>query len=235
MAVLPRFSMRTFLVVLTIMVFVIAATAANHRLAGNAVYTLNWVLLGLSLAGAFLASGMQRRFWIGFAIFAWMHWNFGALPPQNPIVRGANSWNDPSLGMAGEWNRPLRLLTSDVVLFLEGFVGKKLSIGDEVQAQYNLGSYYPGVVDEIRDDEYLIRWTDGSSSPAQWTSLAQIQYATSSFRDAAFTALGSLWGLIGGMLAVAFFPLPAERAAPASRPETSTELSSPPQDESLPV
>jgi hypothetical protein len=205
-----QFSMRTFVIVLTLLGLGFACVVASNSLAANAIYTLNWILMCLSLVAAVVLRGEQRIFWIGFAVFAWCYWYMGAPAESNPSPRSvvatmsAGSWNVNDSDTSPPLN-PARLVSGIFIDFLEARVHRRWSIGDAVVAQYNNGGYYPGVVDDVQNGLYLIRWTDGSSSPAQWTIPAQIQPGTSIVRISANSLVCSLWGLIGGFLGSALF------------------------------
>jgi hypothetical protein len=186
----------------------VVCVVTTSPLAASAVYTLNWVLMCLSLVAAVLVRGQQRFFWLGFAVFAWCYWYTDARSDGDYTVRRAPIIGGPWYAAMPEPTpppHPARLLSSVFVDFLEARLHTRWSVGDAVRAQYSGGSYYPGVVDDVQNDRYLIRWTDGSSSPAQWTLPSQIQPGTSVVRVAATSLVSAVWGLIGGLLAIALF------------------------------
>ena len=69
-----RFSLTSFLVVVTLLALGLAAIASQSRLAASAVLTAYVVLNCVALAGAILPQAPNRAFWIGFAIFGWTYW-----------------------------------------------------------------------------------------------------------------------------------------------------------------
>ena len=216
-----QFSMRTFVIILTLLGLGFACVVAASPAASNVIYTLNWMLMCLSLVAAFALRGEQRLFWIGFAVFAWCYWYMGATTEINPArsaFAGSGSWNVTEADTAPPSN-PARLLSGMFIDFVENRVHRRWSIGDAVVAQYNNGGYYPGVVDDVQNGQYFIRWTDGSSSPPQWTLPSQIQPGTSIVRVSSNSLVCSLWGLLGGFLASALF---RAREAKAREDRTST-------------
>jgi hypothetical protein len=223
-----RFSLRTLVVIATLMIFGLAAAVANNLIAARMAYTVNWILLCLSLVAAFATVDERRRFWIGFAVFAWCYWLLMGDSSPNRVANwararsGVSSWGSTDTPPAsGE-----SLITDDIISFIEKHAHAGWSLGDAVMAQYSGGSYYPGVIDDINGGQYLIRWTDGSSSPAQWTLPAQIMPGTNSSRVAAHCLMCSLWGVLGGFLATTITrrrTLPVAVQPPAPAPEKSAE------------
>src|SRR5687767_8956766 len=69
-----RFSLGTFLVVVTLLALGLAALVSQSRFAASAALTAYVVLLCVSLAGAVMPHAANRAFWIGFAIFGWTYW-----------------------------------------------------------------------------------------------------------------------------------------------------------------
>jgi hypothetical protein len=216
-----QFSMRTFVIVIALLAVGFACVAASRPLASNAVYTLNWMLMCLSLVAAMVLRGPRQLFWLGFAVFAWCYWYTGAEPASDNLAQRVTmlnrGWYVSNIGTVQTVN-PARLLSGAFIDLLEARVHPHWSVGDAVTAQYSGGGYYPGLVDDVQNGRYLIRWTDGSSSPREWVLPGQIQPGTSVVRVAANSLVCSLWGLIGGLLASALFGVRKAKPNAEQRP-----------------
>ena len=105
-----RFSTRSVFVVTTLVACGLAAIVSQLRLAASAVYTINFGLLCISVAGAFLGRASVRAFWLGFAVFAWGYWFIAFENTTSRRVSGItvfySSWQNEMLPQP-------RLLTRD--------------------------------------------------------------------------------------------------------------------------
>lgn len=199
-----RFSIGSFLVVLTLLGCGLGAMASQSRLATSLAYTAFLGLLGVALAGAILG-GSNRAFRLGLAIFGWMYWfvefdgGGGQPPPAAMSIRILSGFvasqpaQQPRVG----------LLTSELMDLLESRMTINRSVGSKVMGQWRGGSYYSGTITEVKEDQYLIVWDDGSAP--QWTPASQIAPTSPNLRIAAHSTLGSLFALLGGVLVAVIF------------------------------
>ncbi len=215
-----RFSLGSFLVVLTLLGCGLAAMTSQSRLATSLAYTAFLGLLGVALAGAILG-GSNRAFWLGLAVFGWMYWfvefdTGGSQPPPAAMsIRILSGFvvNQPVQ------EPPVGLLTSELMDLLESRITINRLVGSKVMGQWRGGSYYSGTITEIKDGQYLIVWDDGSAP--QWTPPSQIAPTSPNLRIAAHSTLGSLFALLGGVLVAVIFG--EKRAAAQQTPPAAAQ------------
>jgi hypothetical protein len=225
-----RFSLGSFLIVVTLLALALAALVSQSRLAASAALTAYLVLLCLALAGALIPHTGNRAFWIGFAIFGWTYWFVefdtgvnAAGQPRTTMAMAVYTSFIPNQSAAPQH---MGLLTQDVIEYLETHLTPGREIGAKVMAQWRGGSYYSGTILEANEGQYLIKWDDGS--PQQWTPSNQILPHVPSMRVAAHAVMGGLFALIGGVVVALFFGSkrsaadPASTAAPANSPPSSS-------------
>jgi hypothetical protein len=209
-----RFSIRSFLIVVTLLAGGLAAIVSQSRLATSLAYTAFLVLLCVSLAGAILA-GNNRAFWLGLATFGWMYW-FVEFDASGGKPRPAASIAFLSSLVASQPSpppAPAGLLTSELMELLEARMTPSREVGSKVIAQWRGGTYYSGTISDAKDGQYLIVWDDGSAP--QWTPPSQIQPNSPNLRIAAHATLGGLFALVGGVLVgLLFGGRPAEPKPP---------------------
>jgi hypothetical protein len=196
-----RFSVTTFLVVVTMLAAGLAAFVSQSRLGASAAYTAFLALLCLATAGAILSRTERRAFWVGFAIFGWIYWCYEFRESPNSgggIASYYISWtSSPS-------PRPSStLLTTELLALIEERLSVNRKVGSQVMAQWRGGGYYAGEIIEVQRDNYLVRWLDGSTP--QWTAYNLIQPAAPQVRVTGHAIMGSLWALGGGTLATVLF------------------------------
>jgi hypothetical protein len=201
-----RFSLSSFLIVVTLFGCGLAAMVSQSRLATSVAFTAFLVLLCVALAGAILG-GPNRAFWLGLAIFGWTYW-FVEFDAGGSSVRPAptNFRILISQAMASQPSAPpasAGLLTSELMDLLEARITPNRSVGSKVIAQWRGGTYYSGTITEEKDGQYLIVWDDGSAP--QWTPPSQIQPSSPNLRIAAHATLGGLFALLGGVLVALLF------------------------------
>jgi hypothetical protein len=211
-----RFSIATFLTVVTLLALGLAAMASQSRLATSAVFTVFLVLLGVATAGAVLATGPRRAFWVGFAVFGWIYWFV-----EFDVGRGSNTGPQPIVTSISFLTRQLGprpqpatgtgILTGDLMAWLESAISANLRVGSKVTAQWRGGSYYTGTITQAAGGQYLIVWDDGS--PQQWTPPSQILPNSPNLRLAGHATFGGLFALLGGALVAVLF---AERKPEAT-------------------
>jgi hypothetical protein len=203
-----RFSIATFLTVVTLLALGLAAMASQSALATSLVFTAFLVLLGIATAGAFLSAPHRRAFWVGFAIFGWTYWfvefDTGAsrTAGAQPVV-SAISFRSGRLTTRAQPAAPVRLITGNLMDWLESVMTANLSVGSKVTAQWRGGSYYTGTITAAQSGQYLIVWDDGS--PQQWTPPNQILPNSPNLRLAAHATFGGLFALLGGVLVMLLF------------------------------
>jgi len=203
-----RFSIATFLTVVTLLALGLAAMASQSRLATSLAYTAFLVLLAVASAGALLAAPPKRAFWIGFAIFGWTYWfvEFDVTQARSsgpqPIVTTISMFSG-QLTTRPQSSAPSSLLTAELMDWLESVMTANLSVGSKVTAQWRGGSYYTGTIVQAQNGQYLIVWDDGS--PQQWTPPSQILPNSPNLRLAGHATLGGLFALLGGVIVAVLF------------------------------
>lgn len=202
-----RFSLGSFLAVVTLLALGLAAMASQSRLAASVSLTAYVVLLCVAFAGAVLPHSANRPFWIGLAIFGWTYWflEFDAGNTSPSQSRAPTTSFIAVTGMVVQQPAPGRvgLLTQDLIDFLETSVTPGRSVGSKVMGQWRGGSYYSGTITEVKDGQCLIVWDDGSAP--QWTPPSGILPHSPSLRVAAHATIGGLFGLLGGVIVAVLF------------------------------
>jgi hypothetical protein len=196
-----RFSMTTFLVVISLLAAGLAALVSQSRLGASAAYSFFLAILCLAVVGALVGGGDRRVFWLGFALFGWCYWfaEFKQPPnPQNPYVvyYGWYGTTQPT--------QPTGLITTEFLSFVEDKLSANRAVGSQVYAQWRGGGYYPGTITQADGSgSYLVAWSDGSAP--QWTTSNFIQPGAPQVRVTGHAVMGSLWALLGGVLASMLF------------------------------
>jgi len=214
-----RFSLGSFLAVVTLLALGLATMSSQSRLAASAALTAYVIMLCVSLAGAILPQAANRPFWIGFAIFGWTYWfiefDTGAAStqpirvPTTSFISGVVVQQPPHPNVG--------LLTQDLIDFLETSVTPGRKVGSKVMGQWRGGSYYSGTISQVQDGQYLIVWDDGSAP--QWTPPSGILPHSPSLRVAAHATIGGLFALFGGVIVALIF---GGKAAPKERASEKT-------------
>jgi hypothetical protein len=200
-----RFSLGSFLAVVTLLAVGLSAMASQSRLAASAAMTAYVVLICVALAGSVLPQSANRPFWIGLAIFGWTYWFFefdtqqGAPQP----VRTTSIALISGMAVQQPTPGPVGMLTQDLIDFLETSVTPGRSVGSKVMGQWRGGSYYSGTISQVQDGQYLIVWDDGSAP--QWTPPSGILPHSPSLRVAAHATIGGLFALLGGVIVALLF------------------------------
>lgn len=206
-----RFSIRAFLVVVTLLGCGLAAMVSQSPLATSLAYTVFLVLLCVALAGAILATS-NRAFWLGFAIFGWTYWfvEFDASqsdrqPAGIPVTFLSRTLTRSPVNLQQplQSSAPAGLLTRELMELLESRMTGSRSVGSKVIAQWRGGTYYSGTITDAKEGQYLIVWDDGSAP--QWTPPSQILPNSPNLRLAAHATLGGLFALAGGVLVALLF------------------------------
>jgi hypothetical protein len=202
-----RFSLTTFLAVVTLLAIGLAAMTSQSRVATSMAYTAFVVLLCLATTGTVVATAEKRPFWLGFAIFGWTYWfvefdaSGGQSAPQ-PQVVSTFAFLTGRIATSSRVPRA-SFITEDLMAWLESRISAKLAVGSKVTAQYRGGSYYSGTITQASGGQYLVVWDDGS--PQQWTPPSQILPNSPNLRIAAHATLGGLFALFGGALVTIVF------------------------------
>lgn len=202
-----RFSIGTFLVVVTLLASGLAAMASPSRVATSLAYTAFLSLLCVALAGGILPNS-HRPFWLGFAIFGWAYWfvefDASAVAPQVAPAQTIRFLS--GIGYASSPQAPQQragLVTSELMELLESRMTANRQVGAKVIAQWRGGTYYAGTILEVNDGLYLIDWDDGSAD--QWTPPSQILPNSPNLRLAGHATFGGLFALLGGVLVAVMF------------------------------
>lgn len=217
-----RFSLGSFLAVVTLLAVGLSAMASQSRLAASAALTAYIILLCIALAGSLMPHATNRPFWIGLAIFGWTYWFFEFDTQQGTAQPVRTTAVALISGMIVQQPTPGRvgLLTQDLIDFLETSVTPGRSVGSKVMGQWRGGSYYSGTISEVKDGQYLIIWDDGSAP--QWTPPSGILPHSPSLRVAAHATIGGLFALLGGVVVAILFGGPRTKAAATTESSTAT-------------
>jgi hypothetical protein len=213
-----RFSLTTFLAVVTLLAIGLAAMTSQSPVATSVAYTVFLVLLCLASAGAFVAAAEKRPFWLGFAIFGWTYWfvefdaSGGQSAPQSQVVAGISFLSRRTVTTSRV--PPVSLVTEGLMNWLESRVTAHLSVDSKVSAQWRGGAYYSGTITQASGGQYSIVWDDGS--PQQWMPASQILPNSPNLRVAAHATLGGLFALFGGVLVTIVFGRPKENGKQGS-------------------
>jgi len=211
-----RFSMTTFLIVITLLAGGLAALVSQSRFGASAAHSVFLALICLSVVGALVTRDGRRAFWIGFALFGWCYWfvEYKASPTQQyPYVAYYGFYG------GSQAPQPTGLITTELLTLIEENLSPNRTVGSQVVAQWRGGGYYPGTITQADGSgSYLVAWTDGSAP--QWTASNLIQPGAPQVRVAGHAVMGSLWALLGGALASTIFGgwlsrQPAEKARPS--------------------
>lgn len=214
-----RFSLGSFLAVVTLLALGLATMSSQSRLAASAALTAYVIMLCVSLAGAMLPQAANRAFWIGFAIFGWTYWfiEFDTGAASTQPMRVPTTSFIPGVVVQQPPHPNVGLLTQDLIDFLETSVTPGRSVGSKVMGQWRGGSYYSGTISQVQDGQYLIVWDDGSAP--QWTPPSGILPHSPSLRVAAHATIGGLFALLGGVIVALIF---GGKAAPIGRASERT-------------
>lgn len=207
-----RFSFRALMTTITLLMLGFAAMVSPWPIMANIAALACQFLLCVAVICAFILPQNAKPFWIGFAVIGIWYWSSLAAvdigpPGGQPLpASGVFTWTTGLTSFRrddGNGNHP-PLPTTTILDWLQTKMHTRLAVGSAVRAQWNNGGYYPGVIDAVDGGTYLIRWTDGSSSPAQWTTPAQISQINGSynFRLAGHTIFCGLLGIAGGAFAM---------------------------------
>lgn len=215
-----RFSLLSFLAVVTLLALGLAAMTSQSRVAASASLTVFLSLLCLALGGALVPQARNRPFWIGLAVFGWTYWfvEFDASQPSGGQIPTSATFALLSGRVVSQPSGSPRvgLITGDLIELLETSTSPQRRVGSKVMAQWRGGSYYSGTIAEAQDGQYLIVWDDGSAQ--QWTSASQILPHSPSLRVAAHALLGGLFALAGGCLVALLFGLKQPLAETIPKP-----------------
>lgn len=208
-----RFSFRALMTSITLLMLGFAAMVSPWPIAAQLAAFIGQLLLAVAVICALVLPTESKPFWIGYAVIGLWYWSSLSASDVNRDFRGgssiAASQSTRTLGFSWDWQADSRavgqqLPTTTVLDWLHFNLHRRLAIGSAVSARYGNGGYYPGVIDDAENGMYLVRWTDGSSSPAQWTAPAQINQhgGNGNFRLAGHAIFCGLFGILGGAMAL---------------------------------
>jgi hypothetical protein len=177
-----RFSFRALMIAITLLMLGFAAMVSPWPVAAQAAAFIGQLLLAIAVICAFVLPRESKPFWIGYAVIGVWYWSSLSMGDLAQDFNNGSSiamWQRTRfLGFSGGWQVDSgpgqhQLPTTTSLDWLQFNLHRRLAVGSAVSAQYANGGYYPGVIDDAENGQYLIRWTDGSSSPAQWTPPTQ--------------------------------------------------------------
>jgi len=194
-----RFSLLSFIAVVTLLALGLGAMASSSRLAICAAYTVFVGAVCLAAVMALLAGSSSRPFCVGFAVFGAAYWYLELRTQEGDPQLSSGTVNVPGRSRAVE----PELLTRGLVHWLALNVTKRLEVGTHVQARWtNNGQYYPARITKIQDGEYEVQWDSGGT--LQITPLSWLVNDDPSNIVAGHALMGSLCGILGGVLAGVF-------------------------------
>src|SRR5262245_1427182 len=142
-----RFSLLSFIAVVTLLALGLGAMASQSRLAMSGAYTIFIAAVCLATAVALLPGGTNRPFCIGFAVFALAYWYLEMRTLDTSYARWSNG---AVVSQAPGGTLEPELLTRPLVHWLSLSVTKRLEVGTHVQARWtNDGRYYPAQITKI--------------------------------------------------------------------------------------
>jgi hypothetical protein len=194
-----HFSIRSFLAVITLLALGLGAMASQSELAASCALTVFLSLVGLATAVAFVRRAPNRAFWIGFAVFGWMYWWVEFTLPGSAATP---AWTTGSLGTSSQLGSPPGpgLITGRFIRFVEANVTPNRQPGSPVMARWtNNGRYYPATIVQESHGQIQVKWVDGGTF--QWTPANLITANAPQLVVAGHALMGSLFGLVGGILA----------------------------------
>jgi hypothetical protein len=203
-----RFSLLSFIAVITLLAAGLGAMASQSRLATSTAYTLFVIAVGWTAVAALIPGLPNRAFCAGFAVFGLMYWYLEI----RPLDTSATQWPSGYVaGTTGSVATEPQLVTRDLVHWLALNVSQRFAVGMHVQARWNdNGRYYPARVTQIQGTQYEIQWDSGGT--LQWTPLAGLVADDPSILVAGHALVGSLFAIFGVL--AAFF---AGRKSPEQR------------------
>jgi hypothetical protein len=202
-----RFTIAGALLVTTLAAFGLAALVSQSVLAGSAAYTLFVGLIALATAGAIVRPMPARAFWLGMALFGWIYWHTEfetEVRPRGGRVGGGGVMLYLSAFTGATVSEPSPgLITREFLQVVVNSLSAQQTVGSRVMGQWRGGSYYQGTISEIKGDEYLIVWDDGSAP--QWTPASGILPDSPAVLVAGHSLFGGLFALVGGVLSAVIF------------------------------
>jgi hypothetical protein len=192
-----RFSVASFLVAVAALAAAVGGLESNSDLVASLIFMLNLGLISFALAGAVLAVGSARRFWVGFIAFAGIY----SLVAFGFLFPASNSYPYQVFGYSRSNDRP-QLLTSRL-LDLYARLRAPRSIGDRVSAQWSGGGLWPATIVGYRDGLYEVDWDD--SSPNERVTYDKIHPMGRDLERVGQSLFSLLFGFLGGVAAACLF------------------------------
>jgi hypothetical protein len=202
-----RFSIGSFLAVITLVAAGLGAMAAQSQWAASLAFTAFVALLCLATAVSLVRRAAHRAFWIGFAVFGWMYWFCEFTFPDSSSTAASTAAS--RLWISGIYvnnssqkgGPPTGLLTGEFIRYVQDNVALNRSPGARVMAAWaNDGRYFPAtIVQTGSDGQIQIQWVDGGA--LQWTPPGQVVGDSPHLVVAGHSLMGGLFGLFGGVLA----------------------------------
>ncbi len=194
-----RFSLLGIIAVVTLVALGLGAMASQSPLAISGAYTLFVGAVCLAVAVALAPGGVNRPFCVGFAVFGLTYWFLEMRTMEASLA----PWRSGVVvsGMPAGGSSP-ELVTRPLVHWLAASVSHRFDVGTHVQARWtNNGQYYPARITKIQGTQYEIQWDSGGT--LQLTPLSWLVHDDPSNLIAGHALMGSLCGLLGGVVAAA--------------------------------
>jgi hypothetical protein len=203
-----HFTIAGALLVTTLAAFGLAALVSQSVLAGSAAYTLFVGLIGLATAGAIVRPLPARAFWLGMTLFGWIYWHtefeIEVRPRGGGFAGGGAAFYVATLtGASSSEPASPSLITRQLLQIVVDSQSAQRTVGSRVMGQWRGGTYYHGTISEMKGDEYLIVWDDGSAP--QWTPASGILPDSPTVLVAGHSLFGGLFALVGGVLSAVIF------------------------------
>lgn len=202
-----RFSLKTFLGIVTLLALDFGTIAADSMLASSMAYVLFLALFCFASAAAFLSQTQDKPFWTGFAVFACVYW-LTAIGPHGLILDRSGATGGYANGAASPAS-PAQL-ADDLLAIVEDKLAATHAVGAHAFVRWRGGGYYWGTILQSQGGQYLIRWDDGSAPT--WQTSQDIAGASTQRRAAMHLTVATLWALFGGASMSWFFARQQRRA-----------------------
>jgi len=233
-----RFSLAQLAMVMLVICLGCAAIVSANSITASLCLTVFFIGNLVAATRSLTTTGPSRAFWIGMAIFGWGYW----WQHEPTLLREDYSSRSRSMGYgyqygfiggfvpdSGDGHKvPPRLSTEWLLDQVYRYSARSPKVGEKVIARWMGGSFFPGVVKEIGEGDYLVQWDDGSA--ASPVASRDVHNQGSGFYVTGHSVFGVFFALLGGILGLSFFGPKGEEGAtaPVAAAPTSLAATAPP-------
>jgi hypothetical protein len=229
-AVMKRISVASLMCLTLFIAIGAAAITSESELWCSALYTLSLAALGLAIVAAIVCRGLDRAFWLGFAVFGCGY----SMMVYEPTY-DAFGWSRVRLNTINGGVTPHPRIVTE--LLLDGIyqyvvLAPAYRVGSNVQVQWgNPSSYFPAVITKIEPTQIQILWQGYPKGAEEWVVPSRVKggeivyfHATG---HAVFTLIVGLFGGVACRTILAWGSRertvsgPAPERSGSSTPETS--------------